>query len=90
MANIASQKKRIQRSARERDENRRLQSSVKTHFRRLENAVAGGDTASADEEHRLLVSRIDKAVQKGALHANNGARKKSRAARIRARGASQG
>ena len=68
-------------------ENRRLQSAVKTHFRRLENAVADGDGASADTEHRLLVSRIDKAVQKGALHANNGARKKSRAARIRARAA---
>ena len=87
MANIASQKKRIQRSAREHQENRRLQSAVKTHFRRLENAVADGDGASADTEHRLLVSRIDKAVQKGALHANNGARKKSRAARIRARAA---
>ena len=31
-----------------------------------------------------LVSRIDKAVQKGAMHRNTGARKKSRAARIAA------
>jgi len=82
MANIASQKKRIQRSARERLENRRLTSSVKTHFRRLEQAVADGDAARVEEEHRLLVSRIDKAVQKGALHRNSGARKKGRAARV--------
>jgi small subunit ribosomal protein S20 len=82
MANIASQQKRIQRSARERLENRRMTSAVKTHFRRLERAVADGDATRIGEEHALLVSRIDKAVQKGALHSNSGARKKSRAARI--------
>ncbi len=82
MANIASQKKRILRSERERTENRLLTSTVKTHFRRLESAVEGGDAAAIAEEQRLLVSKIDKAVQKGALHKNTGARKKSKAARI--------
>jgi small subunit ribosomal protein S20 len=85
MANIASQRKRIHRSERERLENRRLQSAVKTHFRRLEQAVDSGDTAAIDAEHKQLVSRIDKAVQKGALHSNNGARKKTRAARLLSR-----
>jgi small subunit ribosomal protein S20 len=84
MANIASQKKRILRSERERAENRLLTSTVKTHFRRLESAVEGGDAEAIAAEHRLLVSRIDKAVQKGAFHKNAGARKKSRAARIAA------
>jgi small subunit ribosomal protein S20 len=84
MANIASQRKRNARSLRERTENRRFTSAVKTHFGRLESAVAGGDDAAADAEHRALVSTIDKAVQKGALHRNSGARKKARAARIRA------
>ena len=84
MANIASQKKRNARTLRERDENRRLTSAVKTYFRRLEGAVAGGDAAAADVEHKALIAKIDKAVQKGAMHRNAGARKKSRAARIRA------
>jgi small subunit ribosomal protein S20 len=84
MANIASQKKRIARSERERVENRRVTSAVRTHFKRLEEAVSGGDSAAVEAEHRALVSRVDKAVQSGALHANNGARKKSRAARIAA------
>lgn len=84
MANIASQKKRILRSEREREENRRFTSAVKTHFRRLESAVEAGDESSIEAEHRALISRIDKAVQKGALHERTGARKKSRAARIRA------
>lgn len=83
MANIPSQEKRIDRAERERLENRRRTSQVKTWFRRLEDAVAGGDSAKADDEFRSLTSRIDKAVKSGALHRNNGARKKARAARIR-------
>ena len=83
MANIASQEKRILRAERERLENRRRTSQVKTWFRRLESAVGEGDSGRADDELRRLTSRIDKAVKSGALHRNNGARKKSRAARIR-------
>ncbi len=83
MANIHSQKKRIERALRERDENRRYTSRIKTYFRRLERAVTDGDAESADAEHRALVRTIDKAVKRGALHRNNGARKKSRAARVR-------
>jgi small subunit ribosomal protein S20 len=83
MANIHSQKKRILRSERERLENRHYTSAIRTYFRRLEAAVAGGDDALADTQHRELVSLIDKAVKRGALHRNTGARKKSRAARVR-------
>jgi small subunit ribosomal protein S20 len=86
MANIDSQKKRILRAERERLENRRYTSTIKTYFRRLESLVAGGDAAGADAAHRELVSTIDKAVKRGALHRNTGARKKSRAARTLAGG----
>jgi small subunit ribosomal protein S20 len=82
MANIASQKKRILRSERERTENRLLTSTVKTHFRRLESAVESGDADTVAAEQRGLVSKIDKAAQKGALHKNTAARKKAKAARI--------
>jgi small subunit ribosomal protein S20 len=83
MANIHSQKKRILRAERERLENRRYTSTIKTYFRRLEAALAdGGDRADAEPAHRELVKTIDKAVKCGALHRNNGARKKSRAARL--------
>jgi small subunit ribosomal protein S20 len=83
MANIHSQKKRILRSERERLENRNYVSAIKTRFRRLETAVQSGEAAVADAEHVRLQSTIDKAVKRGALHKNTGARKKSRAARIR-------
>jgi small subunit ribosomal protein S20 len=85
MANIRSQEKRIHRSERERLENRRRTSTVKTYFRRLESAVESNDRDAAETEYRALVSTIDKAAEHGALHANNAARKKSRAARLRAR-----
>jgi small subunit ribosomal protein S20 len=87
MANIHSQKKRILRAQREHDENRRYTSKIKTYFRRLERAVEGGDDATVETEHRVLVKTIDKAVKRGAIHRNSGARKKSRAARVRRGGA---
>jgi small subunit ribosomal protein S20 len=83
MANIPSQIKRNQRTLRERFENRHYTSAIKTYFRRLEAAVTEGDDKRADVEHRQLIKLIDKAVKRGALHRNTGARKKSRAARLR-------
>jgi small subunit ribosomal protein S20 len=83
MANIKSQIKRNNRSQRERIENRRYTSAIKTYFRRLETAVTEGDDEKITAEHRQLVSLIDKAVKRGSLHANTGARKKSRAERMR-------
>jgi small subunit ribosomal protein S20 len=84
MANIASQEKRIHRAERERAENRRYTSSVKTYLRRLEAAVESGDAAAAEAEFRAVCSRIDRAVRSGAFHPNTGARRKARAARLRA------
>jgi small subunit ribosomal protein S20 len=83
MANIASQEKRILRATRERVENRRYTSAIKTYFRRLEAALAAGEDDEVEAEHRRLVQLIDKAVKRGALHRNTGARKKTRAARLR-------
>ena len=83
MANIASQEKRIRRAERERVENRQYTSSVKTHFRRLQAAVEAGNADEADATMRELSSRIDRAVRSGAMHRNTGARKKSRAVRLR-------
>ena len=84
MANIHSQKTRILRSERERLENLQYTSAIKTYFRHLKAAVGGGEVERADAEHKRLQSTIDKAVKRGALHRNTGARKKARAARIRA------
>jgi small subunit ribosomal protein S20 len=82
MANIQQQKKRVRISEREREENLRYRSTVKTLTRRLESAVTEGDKDKLAAEHLELVRMIDKAASRGALHKNTAARKKSRAARL--------
>ncbi|HZG34808.1 MAG TPA: 30S ribosomal protein S20 [Gaiellaceae bacterium] len=82
MPNIKQQMKRVRISQRQRDENLRYRSTVKTLTKRLETAVADGDAEKVSTEHRELVRLIDKAAARGALHKNTAARKKARAARI--------
>jgi small subunit ribosomal protein S20 len=84
MANIKQQKKRIRTAADQRLENLRYRSTIKTLAKRLAAAVEDGDADAAAVEHRTLVRWIDKAVSRGALHRNAGARKKSQAARLAA------
>jgi small subunit ribosomal protein S20 len=84
MANIKQQKKRVRIQSRERLENLRYRSTIKTLTRRLEAAAADGDADRVAEEHRELVRTIDRAVSRGALHRNTAARKKSQAARLAA------
>jgi small subunit ribosomal protein S20 len=82
MPNIDQQKKRVRSAARQRLENLRYRSTVKTVTRRLRDAVEAGDEAKAAEEHTQLVRWIDKAAARGALHKNTAARKKSQAAKL--------
>ena len=82
MPNIEQQKKRMRVAARQRLENLRYRSTVKTVTRRLEQAVSDGDEQTVAAEHRELVRWIDKATSNGALHRNTAARKKAQAARL--------
>ncbi len=83
MPNIQQQIKRVRIAERQRDENLRYRSTVKTLTKRLEAAAADGDAEKLAAEHRELVRLIDKAASKGALHKNTAARKKAQAARLR-------
>jgi small subunit ribosomal protein S20 len=80
MPNIRQQEKRVRTAQRERAENVRFRSTVKTLTKRLQAAVDEGDAAKVADEHRALVRMVDKAASKGALHANTAARKKAQAA----------
>jgi small subunit ribosomal protein S20 len=82
MPNIRQQEKRVRTAQRERAENLRFRSTVKTLTKRLQAAVDEGDAAKVADEHRALVRMVDKAASKGALHANTAARKKAQAARL--------
>ena len=84
MPNIKQQKKRVRIAAEERLENLRYRSTIKTLTKRLQTAVAEGDEDAVATERRSLEQLIDRAVSRGALHRNAGARKKAQAARITA------
>ena len=88
MPNIKQQEKRVRIAERQRAENIRYRSTVKTLTKRLQAAVEAGDTDIVAAEHRTLVRWVDRAASKGALHANTAARKKSQAARLIAGAAS--
>jgi small subunit ribosomal protein S20 len=82
MPNIKQQEKRVRSAARQRLENLRYRSTVKTLTRRLQSAVADGDAEHVRSAHLELQRWIDRAASRGALHRNAAARKKAQAARI--------
>jgi small subunit ribosomal protein S20 len=82
MPNIKQQKKRVRTAAQERLENLRFRSTAKTLVRRLQAAVTEGDEARVTEEHKQLVSWLDRAAARGAIHKNTAARRKSQADRL--------
>jgi len=84
MANIQQQKKRVRIQARQRLENLRYRSTIKTLTKRLESAAVDGDAERIAAEHLELVRTIDRATTRGALHRNTAARKKSQASKIAA------
>jgi len=66
------------RSERQQLRNRSGRSVAKTSVRRAEQAVASGDPQASAEEVQVAISALDRAAQKGALHARTAARRKSR------------
>ena len=82
MPNTKQQEKRVRITERQRAENIRYRSTVKTLTKRLQAAVEAGDADAIASEHRTLVRWVDRAASKGALHANTAARKKAQAARL--------
>ncbi|HET6944879.1 MAG TPA: 30S ribosomal protein S20 [Gaiellaceae bacterium] len=82
MPNIRQQEKRVRQAARQRSENLRWRSTTRTLMRRLKEAVEDGDAAAIEERRRELVSWLDRAASKGALHKNTAARRKAQAARL--------
>ena len=77
MANIKSQIKRIATNEKARLRNKAVKSELRTHVRRVREAVAGGDKAAAAVALATASKKLDKAVSKGVIHQNQAANKKS-------------
>jgi small subunit ribosomal protein S20 len=65
-------------SLKRRIRNRAVKSATKTTIKRSVEAIAGGDREAAREAVRTALSALDRAAQKGIIHPNNAARRKSR------------
>lgn len=78
MANIKSQIKRNRQNEKKRVSNRVYRGSARTFVQKARVALAGGDEATSVEAVRLAISALDKAAEKGVIHKNNAARRKSR------------
>jgi small subunit ribosomal protein S20 len=76
MANIKSQIKRNRTNEKARLRNKAVRSELKTRVKAAEQAATTGEDVEAAT--RMAISRIDRAVSKGVIHRNAGARKKSR------------
>ncbi|NEP10694.1 MAG: 30S ribosomal protein S20 [Symploca sp. SIO2C1] len=88
MANSKSALKRVQINERNRVHNQSYKSAVRTlmkkYFAAVEDYAQKPSQESLEEVQSRMsaaYSKIDKAVKRGVLHANNGARKKSRLAK---------
>jgi small subunit ribosomal protein S20 len=77
VANIKSQIKRIGTNEKARLRNKAVKSELKTHVRRVREAVAGGDKDAASVALVSASRKLDKAASKGVIHANQAANKKS-------------
>ena len=85
MANSAQAKKRARQAETRRHHNASLGSSMRTHIKRVLQAIKGNDKTAAQAAYQTAASAIDRNASKGLIHKNAAARYKSRLnARIRA------
>lgn len=77
MANIKSAKKRIKVNLTKAAQNKAVKTYYKNACKKLDNAVASGDKNAADAAYKAAVVATDKACNKGIIHKNKAARKKS-------------
>jgi small subunit ribosomal protein S20 len=82
VANSKQQAKRVRTAARQRLENLRYKTQIKTLFRRLSTEVASGDTEAAAATHAQLQGLVDRAAAHKAIHKNTASRRKSQAQRL--------
>ena len=78
MANIKSQIKRNRQNEKKRIRNRVFRGKARTLVAKAQTLVVTGEKATSVEAVRIAVSALDKAAEKGVLHRNNAARRKSR------------
>ncbi len=78
MANIKSQIKRNKQNEKRRLRNRVVRGATRKAVVKARTAIESGEQAVSREAVIMAVSALDKAAEKGVIHKNNAARRKSR------------
>jgi small subunit ribosomal protein S20 len=78
LANLKSAIKRTRQNPKRHLRNRMVLSRTRTFVKKASALIAEGNKEQAAEALRQAVSELDKAAQKGVIHRNNAARRKSR------------
>lgn len=78
MANIKSAIKRNRQNEKRRLRNRIFKGRARTYVRRANQEIVGGDLQDARQATLEAIRALDKAAEKGIVHPNNAARRKSR------------
>ena len=81
MANTSSAKKAVRKIARRTAVNRSRRSMMRTFVRKVEEAIAAGDAAGAEQALQQAAPVVMRAAQKGVVHRNAASRKVSRLTR---------
>ncbi len=81
MANTKSSKKDIRRIVKRRARNLATRSALKTFVKKVRVAAAAGVAAETQTALTTAISALDKAAQRGIIHKNQAARRKSRIAK---------
>lgn len=78
MPNTKSAQKQVRASERKRLRNQSTRSRCKTSITKAERFIFSGEVESAQTTVVAAISTLDKAAEKGIIHSNNAARRKSR------------
>jgi small subunit ribosomal protein S20 len=78
LANSKSSKKRIRVSARQAARNKPFRTEARSSVKKAEQAISGGNAEDANAATLEAVSVLDRVANKGVIHKNNAARRKSR------------
>ncbi len=78
MANSRSAAKRARQNLKRREHNRFYRTTARTYVKRARKQIDGSELDEAAESVQMAIKTLDKAAQKGIIHRNNAARRKSR------------
>ena len=81
MANTKSSKKDLRRTAKRRVRNTATKSALKTYVKKVRVAATAGEGEATQKALVTAISALDKAAQRGIIHKNQAARRKSRIAK---------